>query len=94
MDRDTLFAGNPELYYTIGNASTMISAMALPLSGILKGATGAAKFKTIAVDGGRILIGNVAEDKVIKLSIKVQIAVYWQCWKQYGRRSSIRKSSE
>ena len=21
--RDTLFAGNPELYYTIGNASTM-----------------------------------------------------------------------
>ena len=64
MDRDTLFAGNPELYYTIGNASTMISAMALPMSGILKGATGAAKFKTIAVDGGRILIGNVAEDKV------------------------------
>ena len=34
------------------------------MSGILKGATGAAKFKTIAVDGGRILIGNVAEDKV------------------------------
>ena len=62
--RDTLFAGNPDLYYTIGNASTMISAMALPLSGILKGTTGAAKFKTIAVDGGRILIGNVAEDKV------------------------------
>ena len=62
--RDTLFAGNPELYYTIGNASTMISAMALPMSGILKGATGAAKFKAIAVDGGRILIGNVAEDKV------------------------------
>ena len=62
--RDTLFAGNPELYYTIGNASTMISAMALPLSGILKGTIGAAKFKTIAVDGGRILIGNVAEDKV------------------------------
>ena len=61
--RDTLFAGNPELYYTIGNASTMISAMALPMSGILKGATGATKFKTIAVDGGRILIGNVAEDK-------------------------------
>ena len=61
--RDTLFAGNPNLYYTIGNASTMISAMALPMSGILKGATGAAKFKTIAVDGGRILIGNVAEDK-------------------------------
>ena len=61
--RDTLFAGNPDLYYTIGNASTMISAMALPLSGILKGTTGAAKFKTIAVDGGRILIGNVAEDK-------------------------------
>ena len=61
--RDTLFAGNPELYYNIGNASTMISAMALPLSGILKGTTGAAKFKTIAVDGGRILIGNVAEDK-------------------------------
>ena len=61
--RDTLFAGNPELYYTIGNASTMISAMALPMSGILKGTTGAAKFKTIAVDGGRILIGNVAEDK-------------------------------
>ena len=43
--RDTLFAGNPDLYYTIGNASTMISAMALPMSGILKGATGAAKFK-------------------------------------------------
>ena len=62
--RDTLFAGNPDLYYTIGNASTMISAMALPMSGILKGATGAAKFKTVAVDGGRILIGNVAEDKV------------------------------
>jgi len=62
--RDTLFAGNTDLYYTIGNASTMISAMALPMSGILKGATGAAKFKTIAVDGGRILIGNVAEDKV------------------------------
>ena len=62
--RDTLFAGNPDLYYTIGNASTMISAMALPMSGILKGATGAAKFKTIAVDGGRILIGNGAEDKV------------------------------
>ena len=62
--RDTLFAGNPDLYYTIGNASTMISAMALPMSGILKGATGAAKFKAIAVDGGRILIGNVAEDKV------------------------------
>ena len=61
--RDTLFAGNPDLYYTIGNASTMISAMALPMSGILKGATGTAKFKTIAVDGGRILIGNVAEDK-------------------------------
>ena len=61
--RDTLFAGNPDLYYTIGNASTMISAMALPMSGILKGATGAAKFKTIAVDGGRILIGNIAEDK-------------------------------
>ena len=61
--RDTLFAGNPDLYYTIGNASTMISAMALPMSGILKGATGAAKFKAIAVDGGRILIGNVAEDK-------------------------------
>ena len=61
--RDTLFAGNPELYYTIGNASTMISAMALPMSGILKGATGATKFKAIAVDGGRILIGNVAEDK-------------------------------
>lgn len=61
--RDTLFAGNPDLYYTIGNASTMISAMALPMSAILKGATGAAKFKTIAVDGGRILIGNVAEDK-------------------------------
>lgn len=61
--RDTLFAGNPDLYYTIENASTMISAMALPMSGILKGATGAAKFKTIAVDGGRILIGNVAEDK-------------------------------
>ena len=61
--RDTLFAGNPDLYYTIGNASTMISAMALPMSGILKGATGAAKFKTIAVDGGKILIGNVAEDK-------------------------------
>lgn len=61
--RDTLFAGNPDLYYTIGNASTMISAMALPMSSILKGATGAAKFKTIAVDGGRILIGNVAEDK-------------------------------
>lgn len=61
--RDTLFAGNPDLYYTIGNASTMISAMALPMSGILKGATGAAKFKTIAADGGRILIGNVAEDK-------------------------------
>ena len=62
--RDTLFAGNPELYYTIGNASTMISAMALPMSGILKGATGATKFKAIAVDGGRILIGNVEEDKV------------------------------
>ena len=62
--RDTLFAGNPDLYYTIGNASTIISVMALPMSGILKGATGAAKFKTIAVDGGRILIGNVAEDKV------------------------------
>ena len=61
--RDTLFAGNPELYYTIGNASTMISAMALPMSGILKGATGATKFKAIAVDGGRILIGNVVEDK-------------------------------
>lgn len=61
--RDTLFAGNPDLYYTIGNASTMISAMALPMSGILKGATGAAKFKAIAVDGGRIMIGNVAEDK-------------------------------
>lgn len=61
--RDTLFAGNPELYYNIGNASTMISAMALPMSGILKGTTGVAKFKTIAVDGGRILIGNVAEDK-------------------------------
>ena len=61
--RDTLFAGNPELYYTIGNASTMISAMALLMGGILKGATGATKFKTIAVDGGRILIGNVAEDK-------------------------------
>lgn len=61
--RDTLFAGNPNLYYTIGNASTMISAMALPMSGILKGATGATKFKAIAVDGGRILIGNVAEDK-------------------------------
>ena len=61
--RDTLFAGNPDLYYTIGNASTMISAMALPMSGILKGATGAVKFKTIAVDGGRILIGNIAEDK-------------------------------
>ena len=43
--RDTLFAGNPELYYTIGNASTIISVMALPMSGILKGATGAAKFK-------------------------------------------------
>ena len=41
----------------------MISAMALPMSGILKGATGATKFKAIAVDGGRILIGNVAEDK-------------------------------
>ena len=63
MDRDTLFAGNPELYYTIGNASTIISVMALPMSGILKGATGAAKFKAIAVDGGRIMIGNVAEDK-------------------------------
>lgn len=62
--RDTLFAGNPNLYYTIGNASTMISAMALPMSGILKGATGATKFKAITVDGGRILIGNVAEDKV------------------------------
>ena len=62
--RDTLFAGNPELYYNIGNASTIISVMALPMSGILKGATGAAKFKAIAVDGGRILIGNVAEDKV------------------------------
>ena len=62
--RDTLFAGNPKLYYTIGTSRTMISAMALPMSGILKGATGAAKFKTIAVDGGRILIGNVAEDKV------------------------------
>ena len=62
--RDTLFAGNPELYYTIGNASTIISVMALPMSGILKGATGATKFKAIAVDGGRILIGNVAEDKV------------------------------
>ena len=62
--RDTLFAGNPELYYNIGNASTMISAMALLMGGILKGATGATKFKTIAVDGGRILIGNVAEDKV------------------------------
>lgn len=62
--RDTLFAGNPELYYNIGNASTMISAMALPMSGILKGATGATKFKAIAVDGGKILIGNVAEDKV------------------------------
>mgnify|MGYP006877194137 CR=1 FL=1 len=37
--------------------------MALPMSGILKGATGAAKFKAIAVDGGRILIGNIAEDK-------------------------------
>ena len=61
--RDTLFAGNPDLYYTIGNASTMISAMALPMSGILKGATGATKFKAIAVDGGRILIGNIAEDK-------------------------------
>ncbi|MFR6171958.1 MAG: hypothetical protein ACLUJN_10660 [Blautia sp.] len=61
--RDTLFAGNPELYYNIGNASTMISAMALPMSGILKGATGVTKFKAIAVDGGRILIGNVAEDK-------------------------------
>ena len=61
--RDTLFAGNPELYYNIGNASTMISAMALPMSGILKGATGATKFKAIAVDGGRILIGNIAEDK-------------------------------
>ena len=61
--RDTLFAGNPDLYYTIGNASTIISVMALPMSGILKGATGAAKFKAIAVDGGRILIGNVAEDK-------------------------------
>ena len=61
--RDTLFAGNPELYYNIGNASTMISAMALLMGGILKGATGATKFKTIAVDGGRILIGNVAEDK-------------------------------
>ena len=34
------------------------------MSGILKGATGATKFKAIAVDGGRILIGNVAEDKV------------------------------
>ena len=78
--RDTLFAGNPDLYYTIGNASTMISAMALPLSGILKGTTGAAKFKTIAVDGGRILIGNVAEDKAYDESTKVQIAVYWQCW--------------
>lgn len=62
--RDTLFVGKPNLYYTIGNASTMISAMALPMSGILKGATGATKFKAIAVDGGRILIGNVAEDKV------------------------------
>lgn len=62
--RDTLFAGNPNLYYTVGNASTMISAMALPMSGILKGATGATKFKAIAVDGGRILIGNVAEDEV------------------------------
>lgn len=62
--RDTLFAGNPNLYYTVGNASTMISAMALPMSSILKGATGTTKFKAIAVDGGRILIGNVAEDQV------------------------------
>ena len=62
--RDTLFVGKPNLYYTIGNASTMISAMALPMRGLLKGATGATKFKAIAVDGGGILIDNVAEDKV------------------------------
>ena len=64
MDRDTLFAGNPDLYYTIGNASTIISVMALPMSGILKGATGDCKLSYRRLDGGRILIGNVAEDKV------------------------------
>lgn len=71
--RDTLFARNPKLYYTIGNVSTMISAMALPMSGILKGITGATKFKAIAVDGGRILIGNVGKQCGRRSSIRKRL---------------------
>lgn len=75
--RDTLFVGKPNLYYTIGNASTMISAMALPMSGILKGETGAAEwFKSrdnskYEMDVEDTAIANVKYEDGVTLFVKL-----------------------
>jgi hypothetical protein len=60
--RDTLFASNPNLYYTVGNASTMVCTLAVPVGGAASSAmkAGTSVVKAISVEGGKIALSSVA----------------------------------
>jgi hypothetical protein len=60
--RDTLFASNPNLYYTVGNASTMVCTLAVPVGGAASSAmkAGTSVVKAITVEGGKIALSSVA----------------------------------
>ncbi|MFA9379359.1 MAG: T7SS effector LXG polymorphic toxin, partial [Lachnotalea sp.] len=53
--RDTIFASNPGLYYTIGDISTMTCVLAVPIGGATASAmtAGTSVLRAVAVEGGK-----------------------------------------
>ncbi len=60
--RDDFFSGNPDLYYAIGNTSTMISAVAVPVGGAAGAAVqaGTSPIRAMSVEGGKLILSGAA----------------------------------
>lgn len=60
--RDTIFLSNPELYYTIGEASTITCAVIAPLGGASTRAiqAGTSVSRALTIEGGKIALSTVA----------------------------------
>ncbi|MFA9379061.1 MAG: hypothetical protein ACERKZ_20300, partial [Lachnotalea sp.] len=59
--RDTIFASNPGLYYTIGDISTMVCVLAVPIGGATASAmtAGTSVLRAVAVEGGKTVLASV-----------------------------------
>lgn len=66
--RDTFFANNPELYYTIGNVSTLVSSLAIPIGGAGNAAlsVGTSPLRAMVVEGGKVLVSSAAGEAASK----------------------------